>query len=86
MKGLTGGSAPGKVQHSLMSQSSPSQPLGQKQRKVSTSSMHVPPLRHGWPRQSSMSAEGRGEQCPQLARPPPGPWSLATHSRGSRHP
>lgn len=45
--------------HSLVSQSSPSQPLGQKQRKASTSSMHVPPLRHGCPRQSSMSA-GRG--------------------------
>lgn len=44
-----------KSAHSLMSQSSPSQPLGQKQRKESTSSMHVPPLRQGWPIQSSMS-------------------------------
>lgn len=63
----------GSVAHSLVSQSSPSQPLGQKQRKASTSSMQVPPLRHGWPRQSSMSAGGERELEPQLARPPPGP-------------
>lgn len=50
----------GSATHSLVSQSSPSQPLGQKQRKASTSSMQVPPLRHGWPRQSSMSAGGGG--------------------------
>ena len=63
----------GSVAHSLVSQSSPSQPLGQKQRKASTSSMQVPPLRHGWPRQSSMSAGGECEMGPQVARPPPGP-------------
>lgn len=58
--------------HSLVSHSSPSQPLGQKQRKASTSSIHVPPLRHGWPRQSSMSVGGGNEQGPRPARPSPG--------------
>lgn len=70
--------------HSLVSHSSPSQPLGQKQRKASTSSIHVPPLRHGWPRQSSMSAGGRGEQGPQLAQPPPGPQPLTLVAVGTR--
>lgn len=59
--------------HSLVSQSSPSQPLGQKQRKASTSSMHVPPLWHGWPRQSSMSAGGGREQGPGCRPSPPPP-------------
>ena len=63
----------GSTAHSLVSQSSPSQPLGQKQRKASTSSMQVPPLRHGWPRQSSMSAGGGREPGPQASGPLPGP-------------
>lgn len=67
------GQGRGSAAHSLVSQSSPSQPLGQKQRKASTSSMQVPPLRHGWPRQSSMSAGGERELRPGAARPPPGP-------------
>ena len=67
------GQGRGSAAHSLVSQSSPSQPLGQKQRKASTSSMQVPPLRHGWPRQSSMSAGGERELWPWEARPPPGP-------------
>lgn len=67
------GQGRGNAAHSLVSQSSPSQPLGQKQRKASTSSMQVPPLRHGWPRQSSMSAGGERELRPGAARPPPGP-------------
>lgn len=71
---------------SLVSQSSPSQPLGQKQRNESTPSMHVPPFRHGWPRQSSMSAGRRREQGLGLVGPtrPPGQWLLTLMAIGAR--
>lgn len=80
-QGAGGGGGGSLEAHSLVSQSSPSQPLGQKQRKAATSSMHVPPLRQGWPRQSSMSAGGRREQGPLAApNPAPGPRPRHGHS------
>lgn len=43
-------------QYSLVSHSSPSQPLEQKHLNESTSSIHVPPFLQGFPRQSLISA------------------------------